>query len=184
LGQLNTFIKTNLTILLFVICELQAWGTVRQEVLKTDSGTIVVSKPNGWTIEERVLGIPFVFFSPKINGQRSNVSFTHTGQNLKLNNKALLADFKNYKLGKKQWADKVGAKIIKVLPLKSFQNTHGHNVTQIGVSYKFKKKSYIEKSYYIECGQKLLHSKALTLQKNKTHHKLVENMIKGIDCAQ
>ncbi|MCF8059710.1 MAG: hypothetical protein K9K67_10460 [Bacteriovoracaceae bacterium] len=178
------FIKSMFSILVFLSTGLDSFASVRADVLKTDMGTILVSRPRGWTIEERVLGLPFVLFGPKENGQRSNVSLTHTGQELKLDSPALKKDILNYKLGKSKWANKVGAKIIKILPLKTYQSERGHKVTQVGVTYQFKKKNYIEKSYYIECGINLLHSKALTLEKNKSHYHEIEKMIKGIDCAQ
>jgi|GEM_PF-917436 len=166
-----------------ILVSAQIFAVATTSTLETKWGTITFNKPLNWMLKERVLGMPFMFFSEKENGSRSNVSFTHTGTSIKLDAKKLQADIKNFEAGKKIWAKKVGAKVDKLDPFKSYQNKKGHTVHRLGVLYTYKNKKYHEMSYYIECGEKLIYSKALSLEKNKRHLNEVKDFVEGISCA-
>lgn len=174
--------KTALFVFSFMFCHL-AFGYPVELKHNTIKGIIFLDQPEGWEVHKNVMGLPFVLFSPKENGQRTNLSFVPTSASAVMDVKGLKNDIGSYKRGKKSWASKVGATIDSYEPLKSFLNKHGNKVTKIGVEYTFKKKKYIEKSYYIECNGKLVHSKATLLRRNSQHTKSIDNMIQGVRCA-
>jgi hypothetical protein len=151
--------------------------------LKKNSGTILIQEKSSWELGKDLFGIPFIYFAPKQNGQRSNISFTDTGAELELDVKTLSANQKDYQAGRKKWAEQVGASIIDFAPYQSFQNKNGHKVHNIGVNYTHEKKVYSEKSYYIECRGKLLFSKSLRLEVNSAHDKDFGDLIQSLDCG-
>lgn len=149
----------------------------------TIKGIIYLDQPEGWELHQNVMGLPFVLFSPKENGQRTNLSFVPTSASAVMDVLGLQKDMVRYKEGKKSWASKIGAKIDSYEPLKSYLNKHGNKVTKIGVEYTFKNKKYVEKSFYIECNGKLVHSKATLLKRNSNHTQYIDHMIQGVRCA-
>lgn len=168
---------------LYAICLLSsqpAWS--KSLVLKHERGVIHVDELKGWEISKDLFGLPFVYVSQKQNGQRSNISFSHTGIELKFDKKSLKKTHGQYRVGKEKWAKKVGANILKVLPYKTFKNAFGHQVHHVGIRFSHLKKSYIENSYYIECKGKMIYSKSLRLNKNKNHKNKFTKLIQGLNC--
>lgn len=175
--------KKLISILLFLVFSQASFAYPVELKHPKIKGIIYLDQPEGWEVHQNVMGLPFVLFSPKENGQRTNLSFVPTSASVVMDTKGLQKDMNTYKEGKKKWAEKIGAKINVYEPLKSFQNKHGNKITQIGLQYTFKKKNYIEKSYYIECNGKLVHSKATLISKNSDHSKMIEEMMKGVRCG-
>lgn len=168
---------------ILIVANLNAFSAPYELKHPSIQGSIFINMPTGWDVHQNVLGMPFVLFSPKENGQKSNLSFVPTSAELKVDDKSLGKDIANYQQGKKNWANKIGATIDGFEPLKSFINKHGNKVTRVGVYYTFKKKKYLEKSFYIECDGRLLHSKALTLKSNVGHYKNIDSVIQGVRCV-
>lgn len=150
--------------------------------LQGEFGGIHVPVVKGWTLEKNVLGLPYVYFSEHVNGQKSNMSLINSKSKIQLDEKSLKKDEASYLEGKKNWAKKVNAKIIKAKPYETFINAHGHKVHQIGVQYLFKKKLYSENSYYVECRDKTLILKSLNLVKNFKHQVSFNRIAKEINC--
>jgi hypothetical protein len=151
--------------------------------LKNNRGTIFVMEKNQWKLGKDMFGIPFIYFSPERNGQRSNISFTNTGVELELEIKDLAKGQNQYQIGRKKWAEKVGAMPLGFAPYQVKLNRHGHRVHQIGFSYSHEGQGYSEKSYYIECKGRLLFSKSLRLIVNDVHEKDFEEFIQSMDCG-
>ena len=150
--------------------------------LKTERGTIHLESIKGWKLSKNVLGMPFVYFSERKNGRRSNISFTHTGHDFKFDQASLKKNEGQFKEEKNKWAKRVGAKLLTVTPYRVFANEYGHKVHHIGMTYSFNKKTYIENSYYIQCKGKTLFSKALYTKKNKNHQNQIDLLIKRVNC--
>lgn len=127
--------------------------------------------------------MPMVLFSPKENGQRSNLSITPSGLKLTLDKSSLKKDIKGFQEGRTLWTRKVGAKVISFKSQVEFKTHEGVSVTKIGFDYQYKNKTYSESSFYIECPQQLIHAKGLVLKKNLDHEKEFENIVKGVVCA-
>ncbi|GAB4010255.1 MAG: hypothetical protein Fur0010_02530 [Bdellovibrio sp.] len=153
------------------------------EVLNFDkSGKLYVDIHKSWELKKDVFGFPFMAFSPTEMGQKSNLSFLASGESLAFDEVRMKKEVDDYKKIKTDWAEKVGAKILKTYPLSTNVNSKGHKIHKIGIDYSFNNKNYIETSYYIECRGKLYFSKSLLLRENSSRQKDVDEMIKGLDC--
>lgn len=151
--------------------------------LIVDTRTIYISQKPQWELGKDIFGIPFIYFSPQVNGQRSSISFTDTGAELELDVKALSQTQSKYQNGRKKWAQKVGATPLFFIPYEAQVNKHGHKIHQIGHNYAHEGKTYHEKSYYIECRGKLLFSKALRLDVNEKHDQDFKDLLESLDCG-
>lgn len=151
--------------------------------LKKENRSIFIDEKSGWEIGKDLFGMPYIYFSPQLNSQRSNISFTDTGVETELDVKTLGSTQNVYQDGKKKWAESVKATIQSFSPYKVSVNKIGHKVHEIGMSYQHEEKSYVEKSYYVECRGRMLFAKSLRLQKNEVHEKTFQELISTIDCG-
>ncbi|HLT23164.1 MAG TPA: hypothetical protein VKZ84_06965 [Bacteriovoracaceae bacterium] len=167
----------------FILLLLFLTSSSFAEELTHSGHTLYVDNHEQWEVGKDLFGIPFILFSPQTNGQRSNISFAHTGAELSLEVEALKSNQKDYQANKKKWAELHSATIKKFIPYSSFLNAHGHRVHSIGVSYENEQKIYIEKSFYTECKDQILFSKSLRLQENSAHEKYFSSLINSLDCG-
>ncbi len=166
---------------LLILCSLSAHAKVLE--LKKNKGTIFITEKNQWMLGKDLFGMPFIYFSPQKNGQRSNISFTDTGAELELDIKILAENQNKYQVGRKKWADTVGADPLSFDPYEVKINKNGHRIHRVGFNYAHEGKVYSEKSYYIECKGKLLFSKSLRLKENSSHEKDFEDLLSTLDCG-
>jgi hypothetical protein len=173
----------NLIIKFFLISSITFSAFGSSLSLKTEKGVIIVPDIQGWELGRDMFGMPFIYFSPQKNGQRSNISFTSTGVDVEFN----LADFgkdgAGYKKIKKEWASKVNATPKDFFPYKQWKNNHGHTVHEVGFNYLHQGKKFIEISHYIDCRGRLIFSKSLRLEINVDHQKNFKNLITELDCS-
>lgn len=151
--------------------------------LQKDSRSIFIQEKEDWVLGKDLFGMPFIYFSPQVNGQRSNISFTDTGAEFELDAKSLSTTQDKYQANKKLWAEKVGATPVSFMPYETSVNQRGHKVHKIGFIYQHEGRTYNEKSYYIECRGKILFSKSLRLSENAAHDKDFSDLISSIDCG-
>lgn len=151
--------------------------------LKRGKSIIHIDDKVEWTLGKDLFGIPFIYFSPQQNGQRSNISFTDTEAEIPINQDDLKATEDIYQSNKRAWADQVGAKALSYLPFTAFKNNKGHKIHLIGFHYEFDKKKYVEKSYYIDCKGRLIFSKSLRLSENESHEKEFEDIVQNLTCG-
>lgn len=165
----------------FIMCIFSAHaGTLE---LKKETRSIFVEEKKDWRLGKELFGMPFILFSPQVNGQRSNISFTDTGAEVELDVKSLASNQNKYQSNKRQWAETVGATVMGFNPYKVSVNNHGHRVHEIGLTYEHEGKAYKEKSFYIECRGKVLFSKSLRLASNEIHDKDFSDLISSVDCG-
>ena len=151
--------------------------------LKYEGHSLSVEVPENWQLGKDLFGIPFTFFSPQENGQRSNITFAPTGAELELDVLALKKNQKDYQENKKKWTETHSARLNGFIPYRSYLNKNDHRVHTIGFSYTHRDKKYIENSFYLECKGKIIFSKSLRLEQNQPHQKFFEEMINGLDCG-
>ena len=151
--------------------------------LETAKGRIFIQGFSGWELGKDMFGMPFIYFSPQKNGQRSNISFTATGVDVEINLADLGKDKEGYQKMKRAWAQQVGALTQGFSPYKLWKNIHGHAVHEVGFSYLHDGKTYVENSYYVDCRGRLIYSKSLRLEANKEHEDSFNKLIKELDCA-
>lgn len=150
--------------------------------LKDDSQTIFIDEKANWELGQNLFGIPFILFSPQLNGQRSNISFTDTGAKIGLK-KTAISNEVAYKKMKKNWAIKTDSIPVSFLPYQKYVNRNNHEVHQIGFVFKNEGKVYVENSYYIECRGKVIFSKSLRLDVNEVHEKVFNELIDTLSCS-
>lgn len=174
------YVRSALLSLLLVFGQALSAKTLE---LKKSTRSIYIEEKSDWTLGRDLFGMPFIYFSPQVNGQRSNISFTDTGADLELDVSSLASSQDFYRDNKKKWAEQVGATIESFSDLETFTNKHGHKIHKIGLSYRHEDNNYIERSYYIECRGKVLFSKSLRLKENHAHDKDFQDLIQGLDCG-
>ena len=160
-----------------------SWGAAVVQKLETDYGKIFIPEIKDWEMGRDMYGMPFIYFSPQVNSQRSNISFTYTGVEVKVNLAEMGQDPKGYEELKNNWASSVDAKPLKFHAYKSWKNRHGHTVHEVGFDYLFKEKNYAEISYYIDCKGQLVYAKSLRLQANAEHAPLMQSLVRELDCG-
>lgn len=152
------------------------------ELVKNRS-TIYIEEKQNWELGKELFGIPFIYFSPQENGQRSNISFTDTGAEVQIDIDSLKKSQDLYQSTRKEWAESVDAKVIQFFPYSVSKNKYGHQVHRIGFEYQNENEDYIETSHYIECRGKILFAKSLRLKLNTKHETDFNDLINSVDCG-
>jgi hypothetical protein len=151
--------------------------------LKKASRIIYIEERAKWELGKELFGMPFIYFSPSLNGQRSSISFTNTGIEIDIDVKALSSSQNDYQNNKKAWSEQVGAKPLEFSTYQSSTNKFGHKTYSIGFNYEFQGKKYNEKSFYIECRGSLIFAKSLRLYENSIHDIDFKNLLENLDCG-
>lgn len=170
-------------VLALIVSIFPVGGHAKTMELKKSTRSIFIEEKDDWKLGKDLFGMPFIYFSPQVNGQRSNISFTDTGADVELDIKSLASSQDKYQANKKEWAESVGASLTSFEPYKVKINNHGHKVHEIGFNYAHEGKTYKEKSFYIECRGKILFSKSLRLSENEQHDKDFNDLISSLDCG-
>jgi hypothetical protein len=102
---------------------------------------------------------------------------------VKLDIQSLAKTQDQYQVGRKKWAETVGADPLSYEPYEVKINKNGHRIHRVGFNYAHEGKVYAEKSYYIECKGKILFSKSLRLEENAAHEKDFSDFLSTIDCG-
>lgn len=171
----------NLILLMSLLCMSAAWAGPLS--LETERGKVLIPSLENWELGKDMFGMPFIYFSPQTNGQRSNISFTSTGQDAKVDLVRLSQHPETYKEIKSSWAQTVSAKPLEFHPYRKWKNNHGHAVHEIGFSYLHEEKSYVEHSFYVDCRGKVIYSKSLRLKDNLSHQKDFQKLLQDMDCG-
>lgn len=172
----------SLIILLLIIHFHSAFASGPQ-VLVTERGQILISELKDWELGKDMFGMPYIYFSPQVNGQRSNISFTATGVETDLDLTTLGKNQETYRKMKNQWLESVSGKAVSFLPYKRWKNSQSHIVHQIGFEYQHEDLHYVETSFYVDCRGKLIFSKSLRLKTNSQHQNDFEKLITNMDCG-
>ena len=152
-------------------------------VMVSDRGQILVPEIKSWELAENMFGMPFLYFSPQENGQRSNISFTQTGVDTDMDLATLTKNPDSYKKIKAEWAESVDAKLGDFHPSKTWKNKNNHDVRQFSFEFTHEEKQYVETSYFVDCRGKLVYSKSLRLKANTAHQTQFETLIRDMDCG-
>lgn len=151
--------------------------------LSKNSRSIFIPQKSNWELGKDLFGMPFIYFSPQVNGQRSNISFTDTGAEVELDIKSLAKSQNDYQKNKRKWSESVSADPQSFFPYEVKVNKYGHRVHKIGFSYVHEGELYVEKSNYVECRGRVIFAKSLRLAKNSAHEKDFDDLIYNLDCG-
>jgi hypothetical protein len=172
-----------LFILFFILLTFTNSSQAKVIELKKKSTSIFIQEISNWKLGKELFGLPHIYFSPLLNGQRSNISFTDTGATLELDINDLASSQNSYQGNKNKWAEKVGATVLSFLPYEVKVTSKGYKAHEIGFTYMHENLTYNETSYYIECRGKIIFSKSLRLIKNISHEKDFNSLISNLDCG-
>ena len=167
--------------IIFLVCSSVAFAAVQK--LETTHGKIFVPILSNWELGRDMFGMPFIYFSPRSNGQRSNISLTATGVDVEINLADMAKNPDAFKMLKLSWAKEVDATPGAFFPYKSWKNDHGHTVHEIGFEYAHMGKSYVEKSFYVDCRARLIYLKSLRLEQNAIHDTDFKKIVQDLDCG-
>ncbi len=170
-------------VLILIVSTFSFGAMAKTMELKKNTRSIFIEGKQDWKLGKDLFGMPFIYFSPEVNGQRSNISFTDTGAEVELDIKSLASAQNDYQANKKRWASQIGAIPQAFSPYEVAINKHGHKVHKIGFTYLHEEDSYHEKSFYIECRGKIIFAKSLRSSKNEQHEKYFADFINTLDCA-
>lgn len=151
-----------------------------QAIMITDNrGQVEAALPQGWSYEKNLFGLPHVFLSPE-GADRASFSLTLTGiGDVKLPVKDLKKNQGQYQEGRKKWAQTRDFIITKFIPYNTF-NSDKVPTHAIGFQYKDKKNvEYVEMSYFTECQDSLVHTKAVGIldsEKMKAALKIIDSL--------
>lgn len=173
----------SVSVFLLSLTVVSSMAQAKSLELKKNTRSIFIEEKKNWTLGRELFGMPFVYFSPQQNGQRSNISFTDTGADIELDFKSLSNTQDQFRENKKNWAKQMGANPLSFRPYELVSNKFGHKIHNVGFSYEHQGKVYFEQSYYIECRGKILFSKSLRLQENSSHEKDFKDLIQTLDCG-
>lgn len=168
---------------LLFLCLISLHLEAKTLELKESTSSIFIQEKVNWELGKELFGIPFIYFSPRVNGERSNISFTDTGANIELEVKALANSQDVYQKDKSEWASEVGATPLGFMPYEVSRNQHGHKIHKVGFNFKHEGQRYHETSFYIECRGKVLFAKSLRLAQNEQHEKDFFELIDTLDCG-
>lgn len=145
-------------------------------------GKVEIELPNGWKYEKDLFGLPHILLSPE-GKDRASFSITLTGiGDLKLPANDLKNNQKQYQDGRKKWAESRGFKISKFIPYETFLVDKKISTHSIGVQYKDEKNvEYLEMSYFTECSDSLVHTKALGVLESE-NIKTAKKIILSLKC--
>lgn len=174
--------KANLLWCFLLIIPLN-FAQAKSLTLVTERGQILIPSLPDWELGENMFGMPFIYFSPRANEQRSNISFTSTGVEADIDLPSLGKNQDTYKKIKTEWVQTIDGKADGFIPYKRWNSKQGHTVHQIGFEFTHESKSYLESSYYIECRGSLVFSKSLRLKINLEHQAQFEKLIDAVDCG-
>lgn len=149
-----------------------------------DQTTIQVKLPKTWQFNQDIFGFKHVAFSPKENGQRSNISFTFLKTNTELSTTKIHQSQIDYEKQKLSWSKKIDAQILSFTPYLLYKNSNNHFIHSKGVQYSYQGQSYSENTYAIECAEHLYYLKSLVLIENKNHLIDIKKMINQFDCKE
>jgi hypothetical protein len=144
-------------------------------------GSIEVNLHKDWEYEQNILGLPHVFLT-KDNPERTSLSLTLTGiKGVNLPVKDLQKNQEQYQSGRKAWAEKRDATVLKFIPYSASENSNKVKIHIIGMNYKMNGKDYLEKSFYAECPNSFVHLKLLT-PNNSIRTQEAEEMVQALKC--
>lgn len=130
-------------------------------IIQDERGQVQLDLPSRWKYEKNLMGLPHVLLSPE-GKDRASFSITLTGlAEMKLPTKELEKNQPEYQEGRKKWAESRGFKVIKFIPYALLKSGNKFQTHSIGFQYRDEKSEYTEMSYFTECPNSLVHTKAL-----------------------
>jgi hypothetical protein len=176
-------LKKFVPILAFLSSTL-GWASAASE-FKLQGHSIKLTLPEEWITRTDLLGLPLAILSPP-QADKNRVVLT-LAQASKGEEKMVLGESFidssqiEYESNKNKWLKEHQGFLIDFVP-KEILQWNGHKVLALGVSFQMKGKKNLEKSYYIECGERLYFGKILVNAENEKLLPLAQKTLESLQC--
>lgn len=140
-----------------------------------------ISIPEGWREVKDFYGIPVTLLGPSVSPKpRAVIQIIPTdATSVKISPADAKVFGEKYAEGRKKWIEEQKGEIYELLPGK-FEKDR----LSTGFSYRLNKKSYIERTTYINCPKKLYHLKIILNFENRDQLNESENIVRSFACAE
>lgn len=159
-----------------------AWGNV----ISYGEHRFEISYPADWKEVKDFFGIPVTLLGPfQKNDARPVIQIIPTKTPpMKMTQEELLEFNKNYESGRKKWVGKNNGKLFEVEKAKLTEDKKGYKILSAGVSYQVNFKSYIEKTFYINCPKNLFNLKIVLNKGNKDFLPKALEIVRSFECGK
>lgn len=147
-------------------------------------GKVQIEIPELWQEVTGLFGVQLSLLGPKKNSHRPVVMIDATDfSKYKFDKVALKKNEREYRTGKEEWLAKMKGKSISYFPYEVQNRSKDQVIHQVGLQYEIDGKKFVEKSYYVHCGQNLFHLKSLNLlEDDKDYKDDIEKIVSTFSC--
>lgn len=140
-----------------------------------------IDVPENWREVKDLYGIPVTLLGPSVNPKpRAIVQIIPTdAPPTPMSQKDTVGFGEKYAEGRKKWISEQDGEILEILPGK-FSEGKLHS----GVSYRLNKKSYTERTYFVNCPKKLFHLKIVLNFENRDELETCESIVRSFACIE
>lgn len=165
-------------LIFFIFClSLQAASA---KELSWNKIKFTVDVPDSWREVKDFYGIPVTLLGPSVSPKpRAVVQIIPTDLPPgKMNDVEAVAFGMKYGEGRKKWIAEQEGELLELLPGK-FE----HGRLTAGVSYRINQKSYMERTYYVNCKKRMFHLKIVLNFENRDQLSESESIVRSFACA-
>ncbi len=139
-----------------------------------------IDVPEDWRAANDLYGIPVTILGPSVSSKpRAIIQIIPTdAPSVKMSEKEARSFGEKYAEGRKSWVRELGGEIYEILPGKFEEGK-----LTAGVSYRLNQKSYLERTYYVNCPKKLFHLKIVLNLESKNQLFKSESIVRSFSCA-
>lgn len=139
-----------------------------------------IQVPEGWREVKDLYGIPVTILGPSVAPKpRAVIQVIPTKLPPPKMNDTEAASFgMKYAEGRKTWVKEQEGEVYEILPGKFEKNR-----MVAGVSYRLNQKSFIERTYYVNCAKQLFHLKIILNYENRDQLSQSESVVRSFSCA-
>jgi hypothetical protein len=139
-----------------------------------------INIPEGWREVKDLYGIPFTLLGPSITPKpRAVIQIIPTDlPPAKMNDTEAVSFGIKYAQGRKSWIKDQDGEIYDILTGKFEKD---RLVT--GFSYRLNQKSFIERTYYVNCAKRLFHLKIILNFENRNQLSESESIVRSFSCG-
>jgi hypothetical protein len=166
------------TLTLFIFC-IQILPAVAKTV-EWKSHKFNIDLPKNWREAKDLYGIPVTLLGPSVSSRpRAIVQVIPTDAPFVKMSEADARSFgEKYAEGRKAWVRAQGGELYETIPGKFEEGK-----LTAGVSYRLNQKSFLERTYYVNCPKKLYHLKIVLNFENKSELSDCESIVRSFSCA-
>lgn len=167
---------------LFFLCFLSA--AVAAEV-QWNKRTFRIDYPSSWKVLQNFLGIPVTFFAPMLSGQKNRtvIQLIPTeAKALAQTQKELDAFNKNYPREKEKWLKDRHGSLLSLLPAALEEYKKDKKMVVAGLAYRIGDFAYTEKTFYINCDQKIVQLKIAAPLGDTADFNEAERIVRSFEC--